>query len=246
MPLTFAYGSNLDARQIALRCPGAREGGEATLAGHELWFGGPSRLRGGGVLSVGPGVGGVRGRFGQLDAQGLASLDHFEGHPGFYRRELLTLHTGAGPVEAWVYRLREDCFELAPREAYLSQVRSAWRLLSLPLGPLEQAARRGGHAAIFVYGTLRRGQANHHLLGDSRFARRASTEAAFQLVDLVRYPGMIPGHRSVLGEVWLVDEPTLARLDELEGHPRLYERRLVRLADGVPVEAYVYKGPLPS
>ncbi len=246
VPLTFAYGSNLDPRQIAERCPGAVDEGPAALDEHELWFGGPSRLRGGGVLSVRPAPGRVQGRLWRIDEDGLASLDRFEGHPGFYRRELLPVQSARGACQAWVYRLRQDCFELAPRPAYLGQVRAVWTQLGLPLEPLLQASIRGRHAALFVYGTLRRGQANHGLLADSQFARAAATRAAFQLVELGRYPGMVAGSRSVLGEVWLVDASTLARLDELEGHPHLYERGLVQLHDGVPVEAYIYKGPLPS
>jgi gamma-glutamylcyclotransferase (GGCT)/AIG2-like uncharacterized protein YtfP len=51
---------------------------------------------------------------------------------------------------------------------------------------------------------------------------------------------MIAGGRTaVVGEVYDVDAVTLAALDRLEGHPRFYERRTVRLDDGDEVAAYV-------
>ena len=36
-----------------------------------------------------------------------------------------------------------------------------------------------------------------------------------------------------------MDGPTLAALDRLEGHPRFYRRRAVRLDDGTEVLAYL-------
>ena len=44
---------------------------------------------------------------------------------------------------------------------------------------------------------------------------------------------------AVVGEVYDVDAVTLAALDRLEGHPRFYRRRPIRLADGDEVLAYL-------
>ena len=70
--------------------------------------------------------------------------------------------------------------------------------------------------------------------------RRARTEPAFELVSLGAFPAMVAGGATaVVGEVYDVDAVTLAALDRLEGHPRFYERRTVRLEDGDEVAAYV-------
>lgn len=67
-----------------------------------------------------------------------------------------------------------------------------------------------------------------------------STEPRYQLVDLGGYPGLVDGGRTqVHGEVYSVDDATLSRLDDLEGHPGYYERQRLRLADGREVQAYV-------
>lgn len=92
---------------------------------------------------------------------------------------------------------------------------------------------------VFVYGTLRRGQANHAWLAGARWLGEASLRGAV-LHDLGPFPMAVPGDGLVWGELYGVDAATLARLDHLEGHPRLYERHWLRLEDGR--QAWVYLG----
>jgi gamma-glutamylcyclotransferase (GGCT)/AIG2-like uncharacterized protein YtfP len=78
---------------------------------------------------------------------------------------------------------------------------------------------------VFVYGTLRRGEPNHHLLDARMLLRAGRTEPRFTLVSLGAVPAMIDGgETAVAGEVYDVDAVTLAALDRLEGHPRFYRR----------------------
>lgn len=93
---------------------------------------------------------------------------------------------------------------------------------------------------VFVYGTLLTGQSNHALLHGCTLVRAARTQACFELVDLGAFPGLVAGGTvAVAGEVYAVDETTLARLDRLEGHPHFYERKTIRLEDGEEVMAYL-------
>jgi gamma-glutamylcyclotransferase (GGCT)/AIG2-like uncharacterized protein YtfP len=93
---------------------------------------------------------------------------------------------------------------------------------------------------VFVYGTLRAGEPNHYLLDDHALLGRVRTEPAFELVSLGAFPAMIEGGAtSVVGEVYEVDPFTLAALDRLEGHPRFYQRRTIRLEDGNEVFTYL-------
>ena len=72
---------------------------------------------------------------------------------------------------------------------------------------------------VFVYGTLRRGQCNHHWMGHSPCWGEASTEPAFAVHELGGYPGMVRDGLTgepVRGELYLVDSATLQGLDELE------------------------------
>jgi gamma-glutamylaminecyclotransferase len=99
--------------------------------------------------------------------------------------------------------------------------------------------RREQHL-VFTYGTLLNGEVNHHLLVRARFVAEARTEPRFDLFDLGAFPAMSAGGvTAVLGEVYAVDEATLARLDRLEGHPSFYQRTQIRLEGGQEVQTYL-------
>jgi gamma-glutamylcyclotransferase (GGCT)/AIG2-like uncharacterized protein YtfP len=85
--LYFAFGSNMDTAQMRQRCPSAQVVASALLPRHRLVFNGFSRAWGGAVASV------VRdptcdvpGVLYDLDADDVARLDAFEGHPWVYAR----------------------------------------------------------------------------------------------------------------------------------------------------------------
>jgi gamma-glutamylaminecyclotransferase len=112
--------------------------------------------------------------------------------------------------------------------------------------------------SVFVYGTLKSPYWNHRLIehGGGKFLGVGMTKEKFLLFDggipyvinppdptvrlkLGRYFGQIKG------EVYQVDDPTLAALDRLEGHPNGYRRESTRcklLTDEGKVRAYIRAG----
>ncbi|MFN9624122.1 MAG: gamma-glutamylcyclotransferase [Cyanobacteriota bacterium] len=100
-------------------------------------------------------------------------------------------------------------------------------------------AGRGRETPLFVYGTLKRGQANHAHLQGARHLGAASLEGA-SLHDLGPFPMAIAAEGRVVGELYAVDPAALPRLDAFEGCPRLYQRHWRTLADGR--QAWVYLG----
>lgn len=90
---------------------------------------------------------------------------------------------------------------------------------------------------VLVYGTLRQGESNHHLLSDSQFLGHVVTQAQFQLFDLGPYPAAIKGEQSLVAEVYFVDEDTMKQLDILEDYPHEYDRELVSTPHG---QAWIY------
>jgi gamma-glutamylcyclotransferase (GGCT)/AIG2-like uncharacterized protein YtfP len=80
---------------------------------------------------------------------------------------------------------------------------------------------------VFVYGSLKRGFRNHRLLAANEFVGAGITEPRYRLINLGPYPAMIETGAeplSVTGELYRIDEATLASLDRLEEEGTLYQR----------------------
>jgi len=107
------------------------------------------------------------------------------------------------------------------------------------------------HAAtpdlLFAYGTLMRGFPLHALMAE-RAEWVGEGSVSGRLIDLGRYPGALPDDRAVIrGEVYrLRAAEHWTALDSAEGPQYHRSRAAVRMADGPPVEAYIYwyRGPL--
>ena len=104
----------------------------------------------------------------------------------------------------------------------------------------------------FVYGTLKRGQSNHHLI--AKVVREiTSATVAGRLYDLGPFPALGPGDGRVRGELLLIDpallDPTLRLLDELEGfvpsdlHGSIYLREIAEATTdrGQVIAASLYR-----
>ena len=100
------------------------------------------------------------------------------------------------------------------------------------------------HHLVFVYGTLLRGEVNHHRLAGAERLGDCRTEPCFTLFNLYAYPGLGRGGRTaVAGEVYRVDGAGLRFLDRLEDYPRLYDRQLIPTPFG-RAWVYLYRGDL--
>ena len=85
---------------------------------------------------------------------------------------------------------------------------------------------------IFVYGSLKRGYALHHLLASQQFHGSALTQPLYRLFVLGAYPGLIdsPDGIGIHGEVYQVTCDCLTKLDEAEGvEVGCYARRIIQL-----------------
>lgn len=95
---------------------------------------------------------------------------------------------------------------------------------------------------LFVYGSLQQGERNHGVLGGARLVGTARTRPEYELVDMGSFPALVPnGAVAVHGEVYEIEAPGLVRVDQLEGHPRFYERTPIVLEDGSQAETYLMK-----
>ena len=140
--LYFAYGSNLDGRQMRARCATARVGARAVLRNHALAFGGFSVRWGGAVATLVPTPGAqVEGLLYVLQSADLRSLDRHEGCPWAYRRVRFAVIDETGRcVCAQVYlRALPNIAPALPAPGYARVLRRAYKRLGFDASQLVTA-----------------------------------------------------------------------------------------------------------
>ena len=125
----FAYGSNLNRKQMLERCPESKPAFTATLPHYRLVFLGWSRQWRGGVASIRPFRGEkVPGAVYEISEQCLRRLDKFEGYPRDYNRLNVTVFSEDGePVPAITYIKAGQAEETKPTLEYLSVIQQGYR-----------------------------------------------------------------------------------------------------------------------
>lgn len=259
MDWCFAYGSNLNLKDLELWCqrlgrPPAlmvRAGIPAYLPDHEEVFDYLSSSRKGGVLDLRPSVGRiVPGALFEVTEEDLRTLDLKEGVPLIYRRvEKKVLLADGREVNARAYEVAPGYrmpAPVAPAEAYVRIVAEGLAAFGHDDRML-QAAAQGAPApflatGLFVYGTLLRGGSRHGELercGGAADISPATAKGA--LLDCGAFPGMLAGPEgTVHGElVELRDVPlALTHLDGVEGFEgfeasrALFRRALIKVKTG--------------
>jgi len=111
----FAYGSNLNRRQFAARCPGSRPVAAAELRGWRLAF------RGNGHADIVRQKGGVvRGALYAVTPRDVEALDWYEGVPVYYHRITVFVKDSEGRLRrALAYKMRSDVTDAAPSLSYV-------------------------------------------------------------------------------------------------------------------------------
>ena len=132
----FAYGSNLDPKQLRRRCPQARWLGRAELLDHQLAFTRYSPARRCGVADVPPSPGDrVWGCCFVIGDEGLATLDRIEGFtPGSdaYQRIEVEVKLNEETVTAWTYQVANPRPFIPPSASYRQHLIDGARHWRLP------------------------------------------------------------------------------------------------------------------
>lgn len=125
----FAYGSNLNRKQMAERCPDSKPEFMVTLPNYKLIFTGWSRKWHGGVASIRPFRGEkVIGAIYEISDRDLRSLDRYEGYPAIYNRVNVMVWTETGEqVEAVTYIKVTQSEQTQPSREYLAVIRQGYR-----------------------------------------------------------------------------------------------------------------------
>lgn len=94
---------------------------------------------------------------------------------------------------------------------------------------------------LFVYGSLKRGRANHDQLVAAEYLSLARTAPRFALRIVHGYPALVPGSSAIRGELYRIAASALPALDDFEG--AAYVRLEIELDGGERALAYLCRLP---
>ncbi len=125
----FAYGSNLNQKQMLERCPDSKPMFIVNLPNYKLVFVGWSRQWRGGVASIRPFRGEkVLGAIYEVSDRDLRRLDSYEGYPRSYNRLNVTVFDEDGePIKAITYIKSGQAEEAQPSKEYLAPIQQGYR-----------------------------------------------------------------------------------------------------------------------
>ena len=139
----IAYGSNLNIRQMRMRCPGARIIGTSVVEGYRLLFKGSKT---GSYLTIEPQEGAsVPVAAWAVTEEDEAALDRYEGFPSFYYKKEMELPLKGirtGKIrrrKVFVYIMHEDRPLGLPSEFYMETCLQGYRSFGFDESFLQQA-----------------------------------------------------------------------------------------------------------
>lgn len=140
----FAYGSNMNLDQMGFRCPDAVVVDNVRLEDYRLAFCG--RNPGNGVATILPEEGShVDGLMWKITPRCEESLDHYEGYPHLYGKEMVSVRKQGGvQQDVAVYVMNapyKDC-PAKPSDFYLKGILEGCRQNQLPVAPVMDAVKR--------------------------------------------------------------------------------------------------------
>lgn len=228
----FAYGSNMNIKQMQERCPGSKPLIPAVLKDYRL----TERK----YADIDPEPGScVHGVMCHITKDNLESLDICEGYPRFYNRILVDVETVEGEtytVQTYIMtpEMKAERDGIPYAEDYRERCSEGAKQWHIP-NEFEKVS-------LITYGTLMRGECNHRLV------QFASTVKPCVITGTLYDTGFgFPaftqdGDTPVKAEFIRIPRSKWGAVDRLEGYPDLYTRKFIvaKLADGSTVGGWVY------
>ena len=83
---------------------------------------------------------------------------------------------------------------------------------------------------LFVYGSLKWGYGNHHILGSSNLIDDGII-VGFKMYSMGAFPALVfdDSLDRTVGELYEISDATFQRCDNLEGYPNFYDRKMVKV-----------------
>jgi gamma-glutamylcyclotransferase (GGCT)/AIG2-like uncharacterized protein YtfP len=127
--LYFAYGSNLNKKQMQERAPESKARLSAVLPNYKLVFTGWSRRWKGGTATIRASIGDkVNGGVYEITERDLRRLDSYEGYPYEYDHKDVTVFTEDGQaLKAFTYIKKAPAEETRPSPEYVEVIKQGYR-----------------------------------------------------------------------------------------------------------------------
>lgn len=133
----IAYGSNMDERQMAFRCPHARLVGKSVVDGYELLFKGSLT---GSYATIEPNKNEfVPVLIWEITNSDEKSLDSYEGYPTFYYKKNIKVEVEGKEVTAMVYIMDEKRRLGIPSDRYFNVLKRAYQKFGFDYKILKKA-----------------------------------------------------------------------------------------------------------
>lgn len=131
MSYYIAYGSNLNMKQMSIRCPTAAVVGSGMLNDYRLAFCG--------VATVFPCEGNeVPVAVWEIDEECERALDRYEGFPRLYRKETVEVEVDGVTLDAMIYIMNRSRL-YPPTSSYYRTIEQGYEDFSLNIAYLERA-----------------------------------------------------------------------------------------------------------
>ena len=121
--LYIAYGSNLNLKQMAVRCPTAKPIGIAMLRGYQLTFRKVATLEPDPKAETPVGIW-------EITHNDEISLDHYEGFPRLYRKEMVEVEFEGQKIKAMLYLMNYGLARL-PEDEYMDRIKKGYKDMGL-------------------------------------------------------------------------------------------------------------------
>jgi len=132
--LYLAYGSNLNIKQMKIRCPYAKPSGTFYMPNYRLVFRRVADITKSEGAKVPIGVW-------KITKQCEIALDRYEGYPTLYRKEYISLKQNDKRVTAMFYIMNDESYEYMPSISYLKTIEQGYKDFKLNLEYLNNAEK---------------------------------------------------------------------------------------------------------
>ena len=140
--LYIAYGSNINLKQMAYRCPHSKVVGVSKIKGYELEFRGVATI-------VPKENASVPVLIWELDERDLPTLNRYEGFPSFYRQEEMKFKLNGKEAEGMAYLMNRGTIS-PPSPQYYNTILQGYRANGLDESYLQTALENSLHQDQFM------------------------------------------------------------------------------------------------